>query len=112
MNAKKTFGICVGFAVLLSGCAGNENLLLTENLQRSSTPLFAENLQRTDTITSYAGDSVARNIAMQTIDPTPYRSRNRHIHFSGQRMNDVMKIYETPSKAPESKVKGTSIGKF
>ncbi len=103
MNAKKTIGIGLVYAIFLSGCA--QSPLLTENL-------YAENLQRTDTTTSYAGDSVARNIALQTIDPTPYRSRNRHIHFNGQRMNDVMTTYETPSKAPESKVKGTSIGKF
>lgn len=92
MTAKISLGICLGLGVILSGCA--------------------ENLQRTDTINSFAGDSVARNIAIQTIDPTPYRSRYRHIHHNGKRMTDVMKIYEEPSKAPKNKVKGVGINKL
>jgi len=92
MSAKTSLSICVGLGVILAGCA--------------------ENLQRTDTIDSFAGDSVARNIAIQTIDPTPYRARYRHIHHNGKRLTDVMKIYEEPSKAPKNKVTGTGINKL
>ena len=92
MSARRSAGICLGFGILLTGCA--------------------QSLQRTDTITSYAGDSVARNIAIQTIDPTPYRARYRHIHHNGKRLTDVMKLYEEPSKAPANKVTGTGINKF
>ncbi len=91
MNAK-IIGLSLACGVILTGCA--------------------ENLQRTDTINSFAGDSVARNIAIQTINPTPYRADDRHLHFNGNRMNDTMKTYETPSKAPASKVKGTGLGKL
>ena len=92
MNAKK-YGLSLACAVILSGCA-------------------AENLQRTDTLNSYAGDSAARNIAIQTINPTPYRAGDRHLHFNGNRLNDTMKNYETPSKAPPSKVKSSGLGKL
>ncbi len=92
MNARK-FGLSLACAMVLSGCA-------------------AENLQRTDTINSFAGDSAARNIAIQTINPTPNRARDRHLHFNGTRLNDAMKTYETPSKAAPSKVKGTALGKL
>ena len=92
MNVKK-YGLSLACAMVLSGCA-------------------SENLQRTDTINSFAGDSAARNIAIQTINPNPYRAGDRHLHFNGTRLNDVMKIYETPSKAPPSKVKGSGLGKL
>jgi PBP1b-binding outer membrane lipoprotein LpoB len=110
MNAKKTIGICLAYGILLSGCAGNENLRITENLQNTGN--FTESLQRTDTLTSFAGDSVARNKALQTINPTPGRSRNRHLHFNGQRMKTMMGFYENPPQPPANKVTGTGINKF
>ncbi len=88
MNVK-TISLSLAVGVILSGCA--------------------ENLQRTDTINSFAGDAVARNIAIHTIDPNPYRARHRHLHFNGKRLNDAMKIYEEPSKAPANKVTGSGI---
>lgn len=92
MNVKKSIGLCLACGVLLSGCT--------------------EHLERTDTINSFAGDSVARNISIHTIDPTPYRSRYRHIHHNGQRMIKGMKNYENPPKPPKKKVAGTGIGKL
>jgi len=79
MSARTiSIGVCLACSVILSGCV--------------------KNLQRTDTINSFAGDSVARNITIHTINPTPYKSRHRHIHHNGKRLTEVMEIYETPSK--------------
>ncbi len=93
MSAKITsIGLCLVCGTILSGCV--------------------ENLQRTDTINSFAGDSAARNVAIHTINPTPYKSRQRHIHHNGKRLSDAMEIYETPSKAPKNKVSGKGINQL
>jgi len=89
MSARLT-GLCLVCGIFLSGCA--------------------ENLQRTDTINSFAGDSAARNIAIHTINPTPYRAGDRHLHFNGKRLNKAIKIYENPKRTPANKVKGSVIG--
>ena len=92
MTARTSLGLCLACGVILSGCA--------------------ENLQRTDTINSFAGDSVARNKSIHIINPTPYKSQHRHIHHNGKRLTDVMKIYENPAEAPKNKVTGTGINKL
>lgn len=71
-----TLGICLAGALSTIGCA--------------------EHLERKDTITSYSGDSVARNIAVHTIHPSPYRARHRHIHHDGQRMARAIDKYQKP----------------
>lgn len=42
-----------------------------------------------------AGDAIAANEAMQTIDPWPARSANPNIAFNGQRMQSAIERYRT-----------------
>ncbi len=46
-------------------------------------------------VTLGAGDAVAANEAMQTIDPWPARSANPNIAFNGQRMQSAVERYRT-----------------
>ena len=46
-------------------------------------------------VTLGAGDAVAANAAMQTIDPWPARSRNTNIATNGQRMQSAIERYRT-----------------
>lgn len=46
-------------------------------------------------VTLGAGDSVAANAAMQTIDPWPARSGNTNIATNGQRMQSAIERYRT-----------------
>jgi hypothetical protein len=46
-------------------------------------------------VTSGAGDAIAANEAMQTIDPWPARSANTNIAFNGQRMQSAVERYRT-----------------
>jgi len=46
-------------------------------------------------VTLGAGDSVAANAAMQTIDPWPARSANTNLAFNGQRMQSAVERYRT-----------------
>ena len=46
-------------------------------------------------VTSGAGDAVAANEAMQTIDPWPARSGNPNIATNGQRMQSAVERYRT-----------------
>lgn len=75
--------LCVAGAILTTGCT-------------------QENLQRTDTINSYSGDSVARNAAIHTINPTPRLARYRHIHHDGARMTNAIDNYQNPPKPQTS----------
>lgn len=52
-----------------------------------------EYLRRDDTLTTYSGDAVRRNIAIQTINPNPNHAYRNHIHTSGQRMEGAMIRY-------------------
>jgi hypothetical protein len=46
-------------------------------------------------VTLGAGDAVAANEAMQTIDPWPARSGNTNLAFNGQRMQSAVERYRT-----------------
>ena len=50
---------------------------------------------RREGVTLGAGDAVAANAAMQTIDPWPARSGNTNIAFNGQRMQSAVERYRT-----------------
>lgn len=50
---------------------------------------------RRDTIALGAGDAVAANLAMETIDPWPPESGNPNIAFNGQRMQTAQERYRT-----------------
>ncbi len=48
-----------------------------------------------DSVSLQAGDAIAANEAMQTIDPWPARSRNTNIAANGQRMQSAIERYRT-----------------
>jgi hypothetical protein len=52
-------------------------------------------LDRRDTISLSAGDALAGDKAVQTIDPWPPNSGNRKIAFNGQRMQTAIVRYRT-----------------
>jgi hypothetical protein len=77
-------------AAVLAGCA--------------DTDLY---LDRRDFVSSHAGDAVATNIIVQTVDPWPRASGNRNIAFNGDRMQAAGERYRT-GKVIEPKGLGTS----
>ena len=50
---------------------------------------------RRDTLSLHAGDAVASNIIVQTIDPWPRAAGNRDIAFNGDRMQAAGERYRT-----------------
>lgn len=52
-------------------------------------------LTRSDTISPYSGDAVARNASNQTIDPWPSYVYNTDIRTSGERQGDAVERYNT-----------------
>jgi hypothetical protein len=57
-------------------------------------------LRRSDTITLGAGDAVAHNIAVQTIDPWPPWARNDRINMDGQRAALAITRYQANKSIP------------
>ncbi len=55
---------------------------------------------RRDAIALGAGDAVAANAAMQTIDPWPPQSGNTHIASNGQKMQSAIERYRTNTVTP------------
>jgi len=55
---------------------------------------------RRDTIALGAGDAIAANNALQTIDPWPPYSGNNNLAFNGQRMQAAVKRYATDKVTP------------
>ena len=53
-------------------------------------------LNRTDTITTSAGDAQDVNTAIQTIDPWPRNVGNRRIPANGERMSGAIQRYRSP----------------
>lgn len=54
-----------------------------------------EYLAHTDTVTEGAGDAVAANKAVQTINPWPVHSQNKNIDLDGKRGHLAVRRYET-----------------
>lgn len=50
---------------------------------------------RRDSVSLHAGDAVASNIIVQTIDPWPRAAGNRNIVFNGDRMQAAGERYRT-----------------
>ncbi len=67
----------------LSGCAGSQYL------------------DQSDKITLGAGDAVARNRAIHTINPRPRRAYRTHIHTDGHRMNNVIERYRAAESSDQ-----------
>lgn len=57
-------------------------------------------LDRRDTISLSAGDAVAANIIVQTVDPWPRTAGNRNIAFNGDRMQAAGERYRTGKVTP------------
>lgn len=57
-------------------------------------------LDRRDTISFHAGDAIATNIAVQTIDPWPRVAGNRDIPANGDRMQAAGERYRTGKVTP------------
>ncbi len=58
-------------------------------------------LSRRETITSYAGDAVAANKVIHTIDPWPRSAQNTRIPANAERMQRVHERYRTRADAEE-----------
>jgi hypothetical protein len=59
---------------------------------------------QSDRVTAGAGDAMASNRAVHTIDPWPYNSQNTRIDIDGKRVQRAVRRYETnaKAKAPEN----------
>lgn len=55
---------------------------------------------RRDTISLHAGDAVASNIIVQTVDPWPRTAANRNIPANGDRMQAAGERYRTGKITP------------
>ena len=66
-------------------------------------------LRRSDTITLGAGDAVAHNLAVQTIDPWPPWARNDRINMEGNRAALAIKRYQENKTIPLRTLETSSI---
>jgi hypothetical protein len=64
---------------------------------------------RRDTISLSAGDAVASNIIVQTIDPWPRVAGNRDIAFNGDRMQAAGERYRTGKVIPPRGLSTSSV---
>jgi hypothetical protein len=74
----RTIAVALASAITLAGC--------------SDPGLY---LDRRDSIALSAGDAVAANMAVQTIDPWPAHSGNTNLAANGQRMQSAIERYRT-----------------
>jgi hypothetical protein len=66
-------------------------------------------LRRSDTITLGAGDAVAHNLAVQTIDPWPPWARNDRINMEGHRAELAITRYQANKSIPPQTLDTSSI---
>jgi hypothetical protein len=66
-------------------------------------------LDRRDTISLHAGDAVASNIIVQTVDPWPRVAGNRNIAFNGDRMQAAGERYRTGKVTPLNGLSTSSV---
>lgn len=92
--SKSAFGAVLLFGATIAGCAQPD--------------LY---LDRRDSISFHAGDSVRSNIVAQTIDPWPRHAANRDIAYDGNRMQAAGERYRT-GKIIEPKGLATSSVEF
>jgi hypothetical protein len=62
-----------------------------------------------DFITRQAGDGVAVNKAVQTIDPWPVQSKNRNLNVDGKRAEVAIRRYEQNKSIPPKGLSTTTI---
>ena len=66
-------------------------------------------LRRSDTITLGAGDAVAHNMAIHTIDPWPHWARNDRINMEGNRAALAIKRYQVNKSIPPQTLETSDI---
>jgi hypothetical protein len=66
-------------------------------------------LDRRDTVSLHAGDAVAANIIVQTVDPWPRVAGNRNIPANGDRMQAAGERYRTGNVIPPSGLNTSSV---
>jgi hypothetical protein len=66
-------------------------------------------LDRRDTITLHAGDAVASNIIVQSVDPWPRAAGSRDIAFNGDRMQAAGERYRTGKVIPPKGLNTSSV---
>lgn len=66
-------------------------------------------LDRRDTISLHAGDAVASNIIVQTVDPWPRSAGNRNIPGNGDRMQAAGERYRTGKVAQPQGLSTSSV---
>jgi len=66
--------------------------LAVSALSAACTDMYAD---RRDPVSFAAGDAVATNIAIQTVDPWPKAAGNRDIAYNGDRMQAAVERYRT-----------------
>src|SRR5262249_26540066 len=71
-----------------------------------------EYLAHTDKVTSGAGDAVAANKAVQTIEPWPVHSQKTQIDMDGKRAAAASKRYETNADKQNGSGAGTDTSSF
>ena len=67
-----------------------------------SAAACTEYVERRETIAAHAGNAVAANRAIHTIDPWPASSADTDIPASGRRIVDAIERYETRAAAKEA----------
>ena len=88
-SAAVVSGCLFSAAVLVAGCSSDQ---------------VHEYRAQSDRVTAGAGDAMASNRAVHTIDPWPYDSQNTRIDIDGKRVQTAVRRYETnaKSKAPDN----------
>ena len=67
-----------------------------------SAAACTEYVERRETIAAHAGNAVAANRAIHTVDPWPAASADTDIPVSGRRIVDAIERYETRAAAKEA----------
>ena len=67
-----------------------------------SAAACTEYVERRETIAAHAGNAVAANRAIHTIDPWPAASADTDIPVSGRRIVDAIERYETRAAAKDA----------
>ena len=76
-------------------------LLASAGLGATSSLAFDEQYRlRSDSITTGAGNAVAHNIAVQTIDPWPRSARKPYIDVDGERLEIAIERYKANKSIP------------
>ncbi len=89
-RAVRIFATVAAVGVLLAGCSD----------------IYFD---RREALSFHAGDAVATNIAVQTIDPWPKSAGNRNIAYDGSRMQKAAERYRTGKTTPLATTSTSSV---